>query len=212
MGIDRFRKDKPRRGALRPLGPAVRGGGFTPVESQGVDLRLKTDYLLHREVGHVLAALMPQNRLIARVCLHTGLRVGDVVALRTQDIGLQFIVTEAKTKKRRRVGLTAGLLRDIQAQAGPEWAFPGRKPGSHKTRQAVWQDVKRAAKAFRLPQNVAPHSLRKVYAVDLLARYGDIERVQRALNHSSVETTLIYAMADKLLDAKLAKMRRRRPA
>ena len=173
---------------------------------------MKTDYLLHREVGHVLAALMPQNRLIARVCLHTGLRVGDVVALRTQQLGLQMVVTEAKTKKRRRVGLTAALLRDIQAQAGPEWAFPGRKPGSHKTRQAVWMDVKRAAKAFRLPQNVAPHSLRKVYAVELLGRYGDIGRVQRALNHSSIETTLIYAMADKLLDAKLAKMRRRRPA
>ncbi|MFQ7854073.1 MAG: tyrosine-type recombinase/integrase [Flavonifractor plautii] len=71
-----------------------------------------------------------------------------------------------------------------------------------KTRQAVWADVKRAARAFRLPQNVAP-SLRKVYAVELLERYGDIQRVQRALNHSSIETTLIYAMADKLLDAKL---------
>ena len=165
---------------------------------------MKTDYLLHREVGHVLAALMPQNRLIARVCLHTGLRVGDVVALRAQDVALQFTVTEAKTKKRRRVGLTAALLRDIQAQAGPVWAFPGRKPGTHKTRQAVWADVKRAAKAFRLPQNVAPHSLRKVYAVDLLAKYGDLQRVQRALNHGGVETTLIYAMADRLLEAKLS--------
>ena len=135
---------------------------------------MKTDYLLHREVGHVLAALMPQNRLIARVCLHTGLRVGDVVSLRTQGIGLQMMVTEAKTKKRRRVGLTASLLAAIRAQAGPEWAFPGKRPGTHKTRQAVWADVKRAARAFRLPQNVAPHSLRKVYAVELLERYGDI--------------------------------------
>ena len=101
---------------------------------------MKTDYLLHREVGHVLAALMPQNRLIARVCLHTGLRVGDVVSLRTQDIGLQMMVTEAKTKKRRRVGLTASLLAAIRAQAGPEWAFPGKRPGTHKTRQAVWAE------------------------------------------------------------------------
>lgn len=170
---------------------------------------MKTDYLLHREVGHVLAALMPQNRLIARVCLHTGLRVGDVVALRSKDLGRQFMVTEAKTKKRRRVGLPDGLLKDIKAQAGPEWAFPGKRPGTHKTRQAVWADVKRAAKAFRLPQNVAPHSLRKVYAVDLLDRYGDLQRVQRALNHSSIETTLIYAMADKLLDAKLKKAKHR---
>lgn len=172
---------------------------------------MKTEYLLHREVGHVLAALMPQNRLIARVCLHTGLRVGDVVALRTQDLGLQMMVTEAKTKKRRRVGLPADLLAAIRDQAGAEWAFPGRS-GGHKTRQAVWADVKRAARAFRLPQNVAPHSLRKVYAVDLLERYGDLERVKRALNHGSVETTLIYAMADRLLEAKRARRQRRRGA
>lgn len=170
---------------------------------------MKTDYLLHQQVGHVLAALTPQNRLIAQVCLHTGLRVGDVVALRTSALGRQFMVTEAKTKKRRRVGLPDALLKAIRAQAGDVWAFPGRRPNTHKTRQAVWADVKRAARAFRMPQNVAPHSFRKVYAVDLLERYGDIQRVQRALNHSGVETTMIYAMADKLLSAKLNKRGRR---
>lgn len=170
---------------------------------------MKTDYLLHQQVGHVLAALTPQNRLIAQVCLHTGLRVGDVVALRTRALGRQFMVTEAKTKKRRRVGLPDALLKAIRAQAGDVWAFPGRRPNTHKTRQAVWADVKRAARAFRMPQNVAPHSFRKVYAVDLLERYGDIQRVQRALNHSGVETTMIYAMADKLLSAKLNKRGRR---
>lgn len=79
----------------------------------------------------------------------------------------------------------------------------------HHTRQAVWKDVKRAAQAFRLKQNVGPHSARKVYAVDLMKRYGDIERVRRALNHSSESVTLIYAMADQQL---LAKYRRRRKA
>lgn len=169
---------------------------------------MKTDYLLHQQVGHVLAALTAQNQLVALVCLHTGLRVGDVVALRTQDLSRQFMVTERKTKKRRRVGLSATLLGQIRAQAGEVWAFPGRKPGEHKTRQAVWADVKRAAKAFRLPQNVGPHSFRKVYAVELLDRYGDLKRVQRALNHSGVETTMIYAMADKLLEARQKSGRR----
>lgn len=162
---------------------------------------MKTEYLLSKEVEHVLAALMPQNRLIARVCLHTGLRVGDVVSLKTQQLGLQFTVTESKTKKRRKVGLPGDLLREVKAQAGPEWAFPSARTDGHKTRQAVWADVKRAAKAFRLPQNVGPHSFRKVYAVDLLAKYGDLDRVRRALNHSSVEVTMIYAMADGLLAA-----------
>ena len=108
-----------------------------------------------------------------------------------------------------RCGIPKPLLEHVFEQAGPVWAFPGSKPGQHKTRQAVWKDVKRAAKAFRLEQNVGPHSARKVYAVDLLHKYGDIDRVRRALNHSSESVTLIYAMADQQLEAKF---RRRRAA
>lgn len=163
---------------------------------------MTTAYLLDREVSHVLAALTPSNRLVCRVCLHTGLRLGDVLALRTQQLQPHFWVRESKTGKRRQVGLPAGLLADVKEQAGEVWAFPGRDPAKHRTRQAVWADVKRAGKAFRLPQNVAPHSFRKVYAVDLLRRYGDLDRVRRALNHGSYATTMVYAMADRLMVAK----------
>ena len=163
---------------------------------------MKTEYLLHREAEHVLAALTPSNRLVCRVCLHTGLRVGDVVALETEALRAHFWVRESKTGKRKQVGLPASLLAEIRAQAGQRWAFPGRDPQRHRTRQAVWADVKRASKAFRLTQNVGPHSFRKVFAVDLLGKYGDLDRVRRALNHGSAATTLIYAMADKLLEVK----------
>lgn len=163
---------------------------------------MKTEYLLHREVGHVLAALTPSNQLVCEVMLHTGLRVGDVLALRAQDLGARMWVVESKTGKRKQVGLPGPLLARVKAQAGSPWAFPGRDPAKHRTRQAVWADIKRASKAFRLPQNVGTHSLRKVYAVELMDKYGDIDRVRRALNHGSVTTTLIYAMADRLLMAK----------
>ena len=163
---------------------------------------MTTEYLLHREMEHVLAALTPSNRLVCRVCLQTGLRVGDGVSLRTEQLRRQFWVVEAKTKKRRRVNLTDDLLEAIRDQAGEVWAFPGTKPGHHRTRQAVWKDVKRAAKAFRIKQNVAPHSFRKVYAVDLMRRCGDVKRVQRALNHSDCATTMVYIMAAELLQAK----------
>ena len=46
-------------------------------------------------------------------------------------------------------------------------------------------------------------------AVELLQKYGDIERVRRALNHGSESVTLIYALADKQLENKY---RRRRAA
>lgn len=169
---------------------------------------MTAEYLLHREMEHVLAALTPSNRIVCRVCLHTGLRVGDVLALRTEQLKPQFWVTEAKTGKRRRVNLPQELLDEVRAQASTEWAFPGRDPRKPRTRQAVWWDVKRAAKAFRLRQNVAPHSFRKVYAVELMRQHGDVKRVQRALNHSDQATTMIYILAAELLKAKQQRKRK----
>lgn len=170
---------------------------------------MKTEYLLEKEVDNVLAALTPENALIMRVALHTGLRIGDVLRLQAAQLAPRFWVTESKTGKRRQVGLPQPLLDDLKKQAGETWVFSGRNGKKPRTRQAVWKDVKRAAKALRLPQNVAPHSARKVYAVELLAKYGDIERVRRALNHSGTAVTLIYALADKQLENK---NRRRRAA
>ena len=168
----------------------------------------KTEYLLHREVEHVLAALMTPNRLVCQVMLHTGLRVDDVLSITAEQARMpRFWVTEKKTGKRRIVGLPEPLRREIVRCCCPDrrrspWAFPGVDPAKHRTRQAVWKDVKRAARLFRLEQNVAPHSFRKVYAVDLLDRYGDMAKVKRALNHGNFEVTMIYAMADKLLREK----------
>lgn len=170
---------------------------------------MKSEYLFEKEVDNVLAMLTTKNALVMRVALHTGLRVGDVLALRSEQLAPRFWVTESKTGKRRQVGLPQPLLSDLQKQAGKVWVFPGRRPEKHHTRQAVWKDVKRAAKALRLPQNVAPHSARKVFAVDLLQKYGDFERVRRALNHGSTAVTLIYALADQQLQSK---NRRRRAA
>lgn len=171
---------------------------------------MTTEYLYQQEVDRVLSALMPQNQLIVKVMLQTGMRLSDALQMRTEGLATSGWYTEGKTGKRRRYGLKKPLLEAIQEQAGPEWAFPGRKAGTHKTRQAVWRDIKRAAVAFRLPQNVGAHSMRKVYAVKLLRKYGKLEKVQRNLNHASGSVTAIYAMADILLDRKLDARERRR--
>lgn len=158
---------------------------------------LRSDYALRSQMDRVLDLLTPGNRLVMEVCLRTGLRVGDVLAIPRGKLASRLTVREAKTGKSRRVSLPPDLVDRISAAAGDSpWAFPGRDPLKHRSRQAVWLDVKRAAKAYRMPGNITPHSARKTYAVELMHRYGDITRVQRALNHSSVEVTMLYAMAD----------------
>ena len=169
---------------------------------------MRVEYLLEREVDQILSMLTEKNALIMRVAIHTGLRISDVLSLRTDNLRSHFWVTEQKTGKRRQVGLPDPLLNDIRNQAGKEWAFESPKTGRPQTRQAVWKDVKRASKALRLAQNVGPHSARKVFAVELMEKYGDLERVKRALNHSSDTVTMLYALADKQLASK--KKRRRK--
>ena len=174
---------------------------------------MTTEYLLDEQVEHVLALLTPVNRLAMRVALHTGLRISDVLSLKKSDIekGMQFGITESKTGKRRRVNLTEPLWRELCECSGSVWVFESRSdPAKHRSRQAVWRDVKRAEQALRLPQNIGPHSARKIYAVQLMEDFGDIEKVRRALNHSSLCTTMIYVMAAQMLRAKYAKKRRRR--
>lgn len=168
---------------------------------------MRTEYLLSREVDNVLSLLTPKNARIMRTALHTGLRISDVLQLRTAQLQPHFWVTERKTGKRRQVGLPEPLLSDLRNAAGAVWAFEGSRPEKPQTRQAVWKDVKRAARAFRLPQNVAPHSFRKVYAVELMEKYGDLEKVRRALNHKSPAVTMIYALADRALMAKKGRRR-----
>ncbi len=171
----------------------------------------RTDYLTPRDLDNVLAALTDTNRLVCEVALHTGLRIGDVLSIKTEQLKPHFWVREAKTGKSKQVGLPEALLKRCKQQAGATFVFEHRTdPSKHRSRQAVWYDVKRAAKAFRLPQNVAPHSIRKVYAVELLHKYGDIERVRKALSHSSDSITLLYAMADKLASSKPRKRRGKR--
>lgn len=171
---------------------------------------MRTEYMIEREVQLVLDLLTYENRLVMRLLLHTGIRIGDALALKPEQLRPNFWITEQKTGKRRQIGIPEPLLSDLKAGAGEYWVFPGANPRKHRTRQAVWKDVKRAAAAMRLPQNVGPHSARKVYAVELLDKYGDIERVRRALNHGGVEVTLIYALADRQLTSK-ARRRRGKP-
>jgi len=172
---------------------------------------MKTEYLLNKEVDLILAMLTDKNALIMRVLLHTGLRIGDVLRLKTVNLAPRFWVTEHKTRKRRQIGLPEPLLTDLKKSAGKVWVFENPATGRPHSRQAVWKDVKRAARALRLPQNAGPHSARKVYAVELMQKYGDIARVKRALNHSSETVTNIYALADQALERKLNRRRRAKP-
>ena len=161
-------------------------------------LTVKSEYIDKDILAHVLYALTYENRLACKVAIETGLRIGDVLALKSDCVRKRsFTITEQKTKKRRTIKLTEPLRKELSEISGKVYVFEHRfDENKHRTRQAVYIDIKRAAKLFRIKESISPHSIRKIYAVDELRRTGDLERVKKLLNHDSIEVTMLYAMAD----------------
>lgn len=159
---------------------------------------MRTKAIPDDEMEHVLRLLTPQNELVCRVCLAYGLRVGDVLRLRTRQLKqAKITIREQKTGKRRVVTLSDKLRRSLAIYAGDIYVFPHRlDEQKHRTRQAVWKDLHRAARALRMGQGIGTHSMRKSAAVRKYAACGDMAAVQRLLNHSDVAITALYAMAD----------------
>lgn len=163
--------------------------------------KMRSDYLEVNEFEHILAALTVENRLACEVSACTGLRISDVLNLRTRDLKDRFTVRELKTGKTRLVRLPRPLLDRLIAISGKIYVFEGRTDyRKHRTRQAVYKDLSRASRLFRLPQHISPHSARKIYAVREYKRTGSIERVKKLLNHEDEAVTMLYAMADQLTE------------
>lgn len=168
---------------------------------------LKADYIGGEPMKHILAALMPENRLAIEVSIYTGLRIGDVLRLKTCDLDKErFTVKEMKTGKSKRVRLPMWLRDNLRHIAGRYYVFEGRlDPKKTRTRQAVYKDLRRAGKLYRLNAHVSPHSARKIYAVEEYRRTGSLAKVKDLLNHSNEAVTLLYAMSDELSKKKQGK-------
>lgn len=164
--------------------------------------KLRADYIYRQEFEHLLAALTTENRLALEVSLTTGLRISDVLNFRTCKLAERMTVRELKTGKSRRIRLSYELLLRLTAIAGKVFVFENRlSPLKHRTRQAVYKDLRRAAALFRIPAgiHVSPHTARKVYAVGQYKRTCSLAKVQELLNHSDEAVTMLYAFADVMV-------------
>ena len=150
---------------------------------------------------HALLTLcQPENAEALRLSLDYGLRIGDVLRMPASVVQSgRWSFKEEKTGKRRRVRLSETHRRALSCFAGKFYAFEHRlDPHKHRTRQAVYKDIKGLANRLGL-RYVSPHSARKIYAVNRYHQSGnDINKVQKLLNHSDPTVTVLYALADQM--------------
>lgn len=171
---------------------------------------MRTDWVARQEYDHLLAALMPANRLALEIAETNGLRISDALSLRTEKLGKRMTVRELKTGKTRRIFLSDELLMRAHQQAGRVWVFEHRLDWrKHRTRQAVYKDLQRVAKVFKVQldgAHVGTHTARKIFAVDRYHKTGSMEAVRKLLNHEHEAVTMVYAMADQLTQRRLGQL------
>lgn len=173
---------------------------------------MKSDWISDQAVEHVLAALTPANCLACQISMATGLRIGDVLSLKKEQMLHERIsIYEQKTNKIKRVYIPLQLRQQALMQSGPIYVFTSRLNGSKpRTRQAVYKDIRRAARAFRMEERVSPHTMRKIWAVDRRKAGDSAAKIQKQLNHSSRAITEIYMLADELTRQRLNRKNRRK--
>lgn len=162
-------------------------------------------YLTPRLYNKLYSHMTYDNVLAIRVSLETGMRIDDVLSLKRKNIkGRKLYYTAQKTGKEDRKVISQGLLvmlnKNLVTDDEDEYIFKHRlDDGKHRTRQAVWKNVKKACAEIGLERNITPHSARKSYAVELFHDKG-LNITQKELQHENATTTMLYAFSDILVD------------
>jgi integrase/recombinase XerC len=132
--------------------------------------------------------------------LHSGLRVGECVDLRMQDLDLpakRLIIRAGKDQRDRLVYLSesARLAIQLYLQDQPRQPYERlwlKKNGKPPSTDYVRQTLAQIGLALGI-DHLHPHRLRHTCATRLLNAGMDIVQIQKLLGHEQLTTTMIYA-------------------
>ncbi len=155
-------------------------------------------------------ALAPRDRAMLELMYAAGLRISELIALRTRDLDMEerLVRVRGKGSKERiipfggkaseaitvyletaRAGLAKGRAHDGAL-------FLGRR-GRRLSRMGAWKIIRRNVDRAGIRKRVTPHTIRHTFATHLLQGGADIAAVQEMLGHADISTTQIYTHLDR---------------
>lgn len=140
-----------------------------------------------------------KHKAILFLIYSSGLRVGEVVRLKTADIDCSRMlihIVQGKGRKDRYSVLSKtalDVLEKYREKFRPDyWLFPGGDEGSHITERSVQHIFEKTKEKAGILKKVSVHTLRHSFATHLLEGGVDLRYIQELLGHQSSKTTEIY--------------------
>ncbi len=173
-----------------------------------------TEKEVRRLLRAVHAAGNARDIAMVEVLLGTGIRVGELLALRVGDVVIRersgtLTVRQGKHGQYREIPLTSVVRKALTAylethpeRENPKAALWWGQRGPLKDRSAVLRILRKYALRAGL-KDFGPHTLRHTYATRALRQGVDLATLARLLGHESLTTTARYLHPDR---ARVAEM------
>jgi integrase len=193
---------------------AVEGGRLARNPATGVRLPRRVDremlFLDAAQVEALADAIAPYYRVLVYFLAYTGLRFGEVVALKVgrldllrgtcevvesaTEVGSRLEWGTTKTDERRTVRLPRFLCDELAAhlagRARDALVFAAPMDGPLRERKFLHGQLKPAARRAGLPGTLRAHDLRHTAASLLIRQGASVKAVQKTLGHRSAVVTL----------------------
>jgi integrase len=163
------------------------------------------DFLTFEEADRLLAAADPQWRTMILTALRSGMRMGELRALRWEDVDLvagrimlrqaawQGEVGTPKSGKPREIPMTVGLVAALKTRRylKSELVFCNQR-GGMLGHGELGKPLARACRRAGL-RRVGWHVLRHTFASHLVMRGVPLKAVQELLGHATIQMTMRYS-------------------
>ena len=162
-----------------------------------------------KEVEEMLhSGLNPLEQVMMELLYSCGLRVSELVNLKTSDIDIssKYVRCFGKGSKERVIPMGEAVVRVLR-EYYPERELILKKfnlntkkllineHGRFINRQDIYTFIHNRGKLIH--KNISPHTLRHSFATHLLENGADLRVVQELLGHSDVSTTQLYTHISK---------------
>ena len=167
------------------------------------------DFLSFEETARFVESTPTEWKVMVLMALKTGLRIGELLALKWEDIDLKagkLIVKRTlwqgqegspKGGRRREVPLSVQTVAMLKAHRAvtmlkSPYVFC-RADGTHHTHNQLQDLIPRLCKLAGLPKRLTWHDLRHTFASHLVMKGRSLVEVQQLLGHTTIAMTMRYA-------------------